>query len=510
MNSSAHFPALPRLTVTADSAQAAKAAHTLYLLPAGKFLPDALPDLEFWQKVLKRKAVKPAELVKTPLVADLPQGGRAALVMIDPVAQRFEQLTALRKALAPLLEESPETLALLPLEVSAAAVQDAVYVALVNGVPLPAQKKKPAKALKELLVAARRVTSPAGIPFGHADFSSAQALARANLLARELTALPPNQLDPADYRQRLRRLAKSNGWGIEEFDFRQLRKMGAGAFCAVAQGSDANGKGDEGGGAAIVRLSWRPKKQVHGVKPLALVGKGICYDTGGHNLKPAKYMAGMHEDMNGSAVALAILAAAAELELPVAIDCWLAIAKNHISPAAYAQGDIVRALNGTTIEVIHTDAEGRMVLADTLALAVKQKPQLLIDFATLTGSMHTALGQRYSGVFASDASLAAKAVAAGSASGERVCVFPRDADYEAALDSKVADIKQCTLEGDADHILAARFLGRFVGKTPWLHVDLSAASCSGGLGAVGSDLTGFGVAWAIALLKDWTGDVALQ
>jgi leucyl aminopeptidase len=498
MNSPAHFPAhlpaLPRLTVATHPA---KAAHTLYLLPAGKFLPDALPDLEFWQKVLKRKAVKPAELVKTPLVADLPLGGRAALVMIDPVAQRFDRLTALRKALLPLLEESPETLALLPLEVSAEAVQDAVYVALVNGVPLPAQKKKPAKALKELVVAGRRATS--------ADFSSAQALARANLLARELTALPPNQLDPAHYRQRLRSLAKASGWGIEEFDFRQLRKMGAGAFCAVAQGSNANGKGDEGGGAAIVRLSWRPKKPVHGVKPLALVGKGICYDTGGHNLKPAKYMAGMHEDMNGSAVALAILAAAAELELPVAIDCWLAIAKNHISPAAYAQGDIIRALNGTTIEVIHTDAEGRMVLADTLALAVKQKPQLLIDFATLTGSMHTALGQRYSGVFASDATLAAKAVAAGSASGERVCVFPQDADYEAALDSKVADIKQCTLEGDADHILAARFLGRFVGKTPWLHVDLSASSCTGGLGAVGTDLTGFGVAWGIALLQDWAG-----
>jgi leucyl aminopeptidase len=101
-------------------------------------------------------------------------------------------------------------------------------------------------------------------------------------------------------------------------------------------------------------------------------------------------------------------------------------------------------------------------------------------------------------------------VAAGHASGERVCVFPQDADYEAALDSKVADIKQCTLEGDADHILATRFLGRFVGKTPWLHMDLSASSCSGGLGAVASELTGFGVAWAIALLKDWSGDAALR
>lgn len=144
-----------------------------------------------------------------------------------------------------------------------------------------------------------------------------------------------------------------------------------------------------------------------------------------------------------------------------------------------------------------------MVLADTLALAARNKPELMIDFATLTGSMTYALGTRYSGVFASSDELGAQAVAAGRASGERVCVFPQDADYEPALDSKVADIKQCTLDGEADHILAARFLGRFVGKTPWVHMDLSASNSSGGLGAVATDTTGFGVAWGLALLTDW-------
>ncbi len=495
------FPDLPRLSVVADADEIAAASHVLILLPAGKLLPDALPERDFWQRVLKRKAVKPAELAKTPLAADLPQGGRAALVMIDPVTPRFERLTALRKAAMLLLDETPQTLAILPLEVGTEALEDAVYVTLLNGVPLPAQKKKPARALKEIVVA----VGAAKPRQADAGFFLQQALARANLLVRALTALPPNLLDPADYRKRLRSLAKAQKWRCEEFDFRKLKKMGAGAFCAVAQGSD-----ETGASAAIVRLSWRPQQKLPGAKTLALVGKGICYDTGGHNLKPARYMAGMHEDMNGSAVALGILAAAAELQLPVAIDCWLAIARNHLSPGAYAQGDIVQALDGTTIEVVHTDAEGRMVLADTLALAVQKKPQLLIDFATLTGSMHTALGSRYSGVFASAAPLAAQAVAAGNASGERVCVFPQDADYDSALDSKVADVKQCTLEGDADHILAARFLGRFVGKTPWLHMDLSASSCSGGLGAVASDLTGFGVAWGIALLQDWAGDAALR
>jgi len=474
---------LPKLTVAANP----QSSHRLLLVPAGKTLPADLPDGDLWRALLKRKRSKVEDLAKSPLATDLPDGARAALAMVDAAQSRFERLAVLRKATQLLLDETPKTLAIAPHGVDDDALADALYVALANGVPLPSQKKKPTRALAEILLPCR----PASADFCH-------ALARANLLARELTSLPPNRLDPAHYRQRLRALAQEKQFAIEEYDFRKLKKLGAGAFCAVAQGSDA-----DGGGAAIVRLSWKPKGAQ---RKLALVGKGICYDTGGHNLKPAKYMAGMHEDMNGSAVALAILCAAAETRQPVAIDCWLAIAKNHLSPSAYAQGDIVAALDGTTIEVVHTDAEGRMVLADTLALAVKAKPDLAIDFATLTGSMVAALGTRYSGVFASSEALAAQAVAAGKASGERVCVFPQDADYEPALDSKVADIKQCTLDGDADHILAARFLGRFVGKTPWLHVDLSAASCSGGLGAIATDCTGFGVAWGMALLQAWAGE----
>jgi leucyl aminopeptidase len=143
------------------------------------------------------------------------------------------------------------------------------------------------------------------------------------------------------------------------------------------------------------------------------------------------------------------------------------------------------------------------VLADTLTLAAREKPDLIIDFATLTGSMHYALGSRYSGIFASRDELGALAVEAGRASGERVCAFPLDADFDPALDSKVADIKQCTLDGEADHILAARFLKRFTNDLPWLHMDLSASSCSGGLGATASDLTGFGVAWGATLVERW-------
>jgi leucyl aminopeptidase len=268
--------------------------------------------------------------------------------------------------------------------------------------------------------------------------------------------------------------------------------MGAGAFVAVAQGSDPED-------AAIVHLQ-RVVKNAN--KTVALVGKGICFDTGGHNLKPARYMHGMHEDMNGSAVALGILLAATRADLPVNIDCWLAIAQNHISPRAYKQNDVITALNGTTIEIIHTDAEGRMVLADTLDLAAKQKPDMMMDFATLTGSMHTALGSHYSGILSNREDLMQKALIAGKSSGERIWAFPMDADYDTELESTIADIKQCTLEGEADHILAARFLSRFVRDIAWLHMDLSANHHKGGLGAVGSDVTGFGVAWGIEMLGE--------
>ena len=426
---------LPRLAVRADSA----ARHLLFVLPAAKTLPADLPERERWQTVLKRRDLEAEELAKSPLAIDFEDGCRAACIMVDEAKPRFDRLTALRKAAMLLLDEGPAELAIVPIDVADDSIRDAAYVTLINAAPLPAKKKKPAKPLKTLAVLTPHVED--------ADFKAVAALAEANVLARELTALPPNELPPAAYRRRIRALARDKGWRIEEFGYAKLKKMGAGAFCAVAQGS---GHKD----AAIVHLSYRPRGAK---KNVALVGKGICFDTGGHNLKPARYMAGMHEDMNGSAVALAILHAAQALKLPVALDVWLAIAHNHLSPEAYAQGDVVTALDGSTI-----------VLADTLVLAARGQPDLTIDFATLTGSMVSALGNRYSGVFASDSDLAHAAVRAGKDAGERVCVFPMDEDYEAALDSKVADIKQCTLEG-----------------------------------AAAGNLTGFGVAWGLTLLNAW-------
>ncbi|WP_035383375.1 leucyl aminopeptidase family protein [Ferriphaselus sp. R-1] len=481
------------------------ASHQLILLPKSKTLPQDCAHSELLASVLKRRDMKFEELAKSPVAANAADGSLVAWAMLDGKKDTFALQVVVRKALQLLLEEQPKMLGIaVSGDLAQRAAELAVYGAWVNGALLPVRKKKDErKPLKKIEVVnlSARIPSPQPSPRGRGGsaaldkkaFDALRAQAAGNLLCRELTILPPNELTPGLYRERVRMLAAEQGWAHEEFDMKALRKLSAGAFVAVAQGSEPED-------AAIVHLSYRhPKAKCS----LALVGKGICFDTGGHNLKPSRYMHNMHEDMNGSAVALGILLAASEQKLAVNLDCWLAIAQNHISPKAYKQNDIVKALNGTTIEIIHTDAEGRMVLADTLTLASRAKPNLMIDFATLTGSMATALGARYSGVFATSDELAQRAVRVGKEAGERLCAFPQDEDYETELESKIADIKQCTLAGEADHILATRFLKRFVEHdTPWLHVDLSASRCEGGLGAVAADVNGFGVAWGLKMLGE--------
>ena len=407
----------------------------------------------------------------------------------DPGESVFQQQTAIRKAVEILLKEFPLELAIVVQGDAIAAdecASHAVYVSAVNSHfnfgKQTHRKKSSHRSLQSLHVCgvSRSFRAPRQL-----------ATAGGNLLARSLTQRPPNDLTPKIYRSDILRLAKTEGWKHRVFDFKALKKMGAGAFCAVAQGSPHQD-------AAIVHLSYVAKRRRRAMPLISLVGKGICMDTGGHGLKTAK---GMYEDMNGSAVALGILKAASDLQLPVAIDAWLAIAQNHIGPDAYQPGDVVTALDGTTIEVVHTDAEGRMALADTLTLAARTRPDLMVDFATLTGAMVYSLGTRMSGVFSNRARLGELAVDCGREAGERVTLFPLEADYDSALESKLADVKQCLIAGEADAIYAARFLSRFVGENPWIHMDLSAHRNEGGLGAISDDVTGFGVAWGVAMLE---------
>ena len=464
--------------------------HILFVL--SEKAEKNIPFAKILENKLKRSKCEFKDLNKTPVAVELPNGGLASFVMLAEKLSMFQKHTLLRKALKLLLDEQPEGLAICVFgdekakEASACA---AYYVATVNAAELPSRKKEnkhnPLKAI-----------SIYGFKAEH-DYDYVNARVAGNTLCRSLTMLPPNELTPTSYRAKMKVLAKENGWTWEEFDMPALKKMGAGAFYAVGQGSEPMD-------AAIVHLTYEPKVVK---KHIALVGKGICFDTGGHNLKPAKYMQGMHEDMNGSAVTLGILMAATLQQLPVKIDCWLAIAQNHIGPLAYKQNDVVTALNGMTIEIVHTDAEGRMVLADTLTLASRKdkngkSPDVILDFATLTGSMAVAVTDRMSGVIANKPELACKAIGAGALAGERIVAFPYEEDMDSDLDSDIADIKQCTLEGGGDHMHAARFMGKFIeNDVAWLHADLSSTNRKGGLGAVQSDVNGFGVGFGLEMVK---------
>ena len=433
-------------------------------------------------------------IVTTPRSLDLPNkcSTRLTVFGLSPKLSAFALLSLCRTAVAQQREFNPRvlTLCLVDLEPEAntrvlAALAASLHAALHS---LPSFKSK--RDQPKQLAFVRAVGMPTAI-----DLRRAVAVAHGNNLARHFTALPPNRLTPGAYRDQIRVLAKARGWRMTVLDTKKLQKIGAGAFLAVAQGSNNPD-------ASIIRLEYRPKRRAASAPHVALVGKGICFDTGGNNLKPAKFMHGMHEDMQGSAVALGTLWTLTELAYPHPVDCWVALAENMIGPAAYKQNDIFTACNGTTIEIIHTDAEGRMVLADTLALAARTNPSMIIDYATLTGSCIGALGTRYSGVFTNRNDWTWALAAAGERSGERVWPFPADDDYAEALVSHVADVKQCTLDNNADHILAALFLKRFIGQTPWIHLDLAAGNHPGGLAHIPTDITGFGVGFSTEFLID--------
>jgi leucyl aminopeptidase len=470
-------------------------SHLIILLPQDCLdtkSKRAWPTLPF-EETLKQRLKRGGDN-EALLATDLPNKASTHVTLsgIKKEMGRFELLTLARKLAAPHLAQNPTSIAITAAgfddETAAPLIKAVVAALLAASCEMPSFKSMAAKPSKlhtiQILGATKRI-----------DFSRTIAEADGNNLARQLTTLPPNELTPAIYRKRIATLAREHGWKMEFLDQTTLKRKKAGAFLAVSQGSTEKDAG-------IVHLRYTPKSARKQQTPLALVGKGICFDTGGTNLKPAQYMHGMHEDMQGSAVALGTFLTLSQLKVPYVVDCWLALAQNHIGPNAYKQNDVVTASNGVTIEVMHTDAEGRMVLADTLVQAAKLKPTLIIDYATLTGACHYSLSARYSGGFTNRDVLIDEVISAGRNSGERVWPFPIDKDFDEELKSTVADVKQCTLGGEADHILASRFLQRFVNDTPWLHLDLSSGNSKGGLAHIPTDITGFGVNFTTQLLFD--------
>jgi leucyl aminopeptidase len=471
--------------------------------------PDAqswsrLPEGERWRPLYARQVKKEGDACAVRMAG--PKATVLLLVALPLEASPFERLQLAARLAKTLLESDPRSIllahavapvatttpaapaapAVTPLEAAHAAIEALIAALQAAAFRLASFKSKaePRRRLESIELALERPRF---------DLEQTLATSAGNNLARWLTALPPNVLDARGYRRLLEELARRLGLRFSFYGERRLKRLGAGAFLAVAQGNATRDAG-------IAHLAYRPRG-ARGAA-LGLVGKGICFDTGGTNLKTHKSMLDMHTDMEGSAVAIGALYALRELGTRRPVDCWLAITENRIGPLAYQPQEIVRALNGTTIQVIHTDAEGRMVLADTLALAARARPAAIVDYATLTGACVYALTERYSGTFTNRMDARERIEAAGAASGERVWCFPMDKDFDADLESAIADVMQCAVEGKGDHILAARFLSRFVPPTiPWLHIDLSSGTRTGGLGHIGSEITGFGVRYTIELLR---------
>jgi leucyl aminopeptidase len=309
------------------------------------------------------------------------------------------------------------------------------------------------------------------------------AAVEGTLFARDLVTEPSNTLTPNGFVDRLSRLTEA---GIEVTILR-----GHALTLARLTGLLAVGGGSAHPPALAV-LRW---PGTTGAAPVAFVGKGITFDTGGISIKPADQMWEMRADMAGAAACGGAMLALARRRCPAPAIAVLALAENTTSETAYRPSDVLRHADGTTIEIVDTDAEGRLVLADALGWVVRQSPAAIIDLATLTGSVVTALGHEMAGLFANDDALAARVAKAGEAVGEPVWRLPITPGHRAALDSDIADLRHCSpARGQPDASQAAAFLRHFVGETPWVHLDIAGVeSRAEACDAHGAGATGFGV-----------------
>lgn len=347
---------------------------------------------------------------------------------------------------------------------------------------------------------ASRVTVISHDVVGDADVAAAQSVVDAVALVKDLVSTPADRLGPADLARAAVESVASLPVEVTVLDEAELEAQGYGGIVGVGRGSDRPPR--------LVRLEYNPAAGRH----VAIVGKGITFDTGGLSLKPAGSMVGMKYDMCGAAVALAVVRAAAQMSLPVRVSAYLCIADNMPSGRATRPGDVLTALDGTTIEVLNTDAEGRLVLADGLVAASRENPDLLIDVATLTGAITVALGTRHAGVMGDDDAVAEYLDAAAGA-GEPAWRLPLPDHMRDDLDSPIADLVNAKIGDPAGgSLFAGLFLQHFVGRVgdeadaariPWVHLDIAGVGMNKGApyGATDKGPTGATVRSLIALLE---------
>ena len=320
------------------------------------------------------------------------------------------------------------------------------------------------------------------------------ALEEGTFYARDLVSEPGNILHPDEYAKRISSLKKI-GLKINIYDEKKLKKLGMNALLGVGQGSIR--------GSYLVTMEWNGLK--NNSKPLAFVGKGVCFDTGGISLKPAKFMEDMTYDMAGSAVVVGLMKNLALRKAKVNAVGVVGLVENMPGGNAQRPGDIVKSYSGKTIEILNTDAEGRLVLADALTFTEKKfKPKFMIDLATLTGAIIVSLGSEYAGLFSNDDNLSKQILKAGEKVDEKVWRMPLHKNFDKLINSKNADMQNINYVGGAGSTTAAQFLQRFIlNKTPWAHLDIAGMAFSKYGGALNSGgATGFGVRLLNKLIED--------
>ena len=321
-----------------------------------------------------------------------------------------------------------------------------------------------------------------------------EALEAGTFFTRDLVSEPGNILHPDEYARRLTKL-KKYGLKVVIYDEKKLKKLGLNALLGVGQGSIR--------GSYLVTIEWNGSRSKS--KPLSFIGKGVCFDTGGISLKPARFMEDMTYDMAGSAVVVGLMKNLAIRKAKVNAVGVVGLVENMPGGNAQRPGDIVKSYSGKTIEVLNTDAEGRLVLADALTFTEKKfKPKIMVDLATLTGAIIVCLGSEYAGLFSNDDKLSKQIFDAGEKVDEKVWRLPLHKNYDKLMDSKTADMQNINYVGGAGSTTAAQFLQRFViNKTPWAHLDIAGMAFSKYGGALNpSGATGYGVRLLNQFIED--------
>ena len=393
----------------------------------------------------------------------------------------------------------------------AAAKRSAVVSHLLEALPDDADKARAAQAATEgSLLATYRFTrfksEPTPVALAEitivgkggkratAAAERGAAVAEAVALARDLVNTPPGDLSPAALAKAATDVADRVGLLAEVIDEKQARKLGLGGIVGVGQGSDNPPR--------LVKLTYEPAKPAR--HTLALVGKGITFDSGGLSIKPADGMMSMKNDMGGAAAVLAAMSVLPAVAPSTRVIGYLCAAENMPSGKAIRPGDVLRISNGTTVEVLNTDAEGRLVLADGLAMAVRDGADAIVDLATLTGACVVALGDKVAGQMGNHDGFGEQVRDAAARAGEAVWHLPLPGEYRKLLDSDVADLKNVTGGRNAGALTAGLFLQEFVDGTPWVHLDIAGTvSTSEDNGYVTKGATGFAVRTLVELVSSF-------